>query len=1024
MTTQCTKTPTPTPTRTVTPTRTITGTKTALPTSTPSLTVTRTITPTPEITRSPTLTQSLTRSSTPPATPTNTFTPTESITRSYSRAFTPTYTNTITRSITITATPSISVTKTSSATPTITPSVSVTQTPSISRTQTATPTISVSLTKTITVTRSSTVSLTQSLTYNPTATIVSATRTQTRSSTLTPSATLPPNPSLTPTITPTNTNTATPTITPTLSVTATRTNTRTITPTRTPTISITPTRTPTISITPTNSTTPTVTPTITPTITPSQIPAIGTTTIDTMTFNPNGNLDFDINMWGVGVPGGGSSGFGWDLIVADNVNVTSTIEYPFTIKIITRNFGNVKGPVAPWYNGADGRELLFVDSTNEIANFDPDVFQFDLSEFQPSTNPDLFNIRRGNAFGGGDNTKLYITYKPIIGRITLSSGIFNGGEHYIFNINDADSVSAGSNPGWDLIRANDVQINATTQNPFTIKIVSRVQSDNFDKGILAFFDPSFDGYAWKFFERDPEAAVASFDPNIFQFDISEFQIDSVIPSGAEFRVRHGDGSGEDLGSLYIVYNLPGACCEDGECSEKPQSQCSGTWTEGVSCAVSFTPPTSELTAISGTSLLLNFNNYPIIDSSVNNLSISIPGDEVLVSNTESRFGGSSAYFDGNTYLSISPSSGTDFGSGDYTVECWVNISSQSGFGTIIGQGTPGNILSSDWVIEFPNNANTLSVYVADADTGFGYIINGTIPIINQGWKHVALSRSGNNTRLFIDGTQDGDTWNNSYAIASGDPAINSIKIGAGPYDVVNRTITGYIDELRVVKGSGLYTSNFSPPDEPLIAILNTSLLLHFDNSPIIDSSTNNLTIITKNNGPIISNAASKFGGFSYYFDGVDDIATVEDDGSLGFIANEDFTIEGWFRPNNDPGEYTTIVGLFGDDGIGWLIQREASMVRFYSSSAGDIVLNSSSTFVSGNWYHIAVTRNGSIIRFFIDGVEEASASDAAALVFSVPSAQLRIGANNAGEWFNGYIDDLRIVKGVDIYSPIATGICG
>jgi len=468
----------------------------------------------------------------------------------------------------------------------------------------------------------------------------------------------------------------------------------------------------------------------------------------------------------------------------------------------------------------------------------------------------------------------------------------------------------------------------------------------------------------------------------------------------------------------------GACCDnENNCTQTIQSNCDGTWTEGVSCAVSFTPPTSELTAISGTSLLLNFNSDPIIDSSVNNLSISIPGDEVLVSNAESRFGGASAYFDGNTYLSIPPSSGTDFGSGDYTVECWVNISSQNGFGTIIGQGTPGNILSSDWVIEFPHSANTLSVYVAAADTGFGYIINGTIPIINQGWKHIALTRSGNNTRLFIDGIQDGNTWSTNYTIDSGNPAINSIKIGAGPYDVVNRTINGYIDELRVIKGSGLYTSNFSPPDEPLIAILNTSLLLHFDNSPIIDSSTNNLTIITKNNGPIISNAASKFGGFSYYFDGVDDIATVEDDGSLGFIENEDFTIEGWFRPNNDPGEYITIVGLFGDDGIGWLIQREASMVRFYSSSAGDIILNSSSTFVSGNWYHIAVTRNGSIIRFFIDGVEQASASDTAALVFSVPSAQLRIGANNAAEWFNGYIDDLRIVKGVDIYSPIATGIC-
>jgi hypothetical protein len=110
-----------------------------------------------------------------------------------------------------------------------------------------------------------------------------------------------------------------------------------------------------------------------------------------------------------------------------------------------------------------------------------------------------------------------------------------------------------------------------------------------------------------------------------------------------------------------------------------------------------------------------------------------------------------------------------------------------------------------WSIEFNGSANTLSVYVNSASGS--YIINGTSNVKTSAWIHVALTRAGNNTKLFINGTQEGSTYTSGYTITAGD----SLYIGGGFYAPSTRTITGYIDDLRITKGYARYTANFTPP---------------------------------------------------------------------------------------------------------------------------------------------------------------------------------------------------------------------
>lgn len=196
------------------------------------------------------------------------------------------------------------------------------------------------------------------------------------------------------------------------------------------------------------------------------------------------------------------------------------------------------------------------------------------------------------------------------------------------------------------------------------------------------------------------------------------------------------------------------------------------------------------------------------------------------------FKGHSFVFDGSgDYLTVPSNSAFLVGTGDFTLEAWVNPSLAPGGGvtfdlTIFGSFafTPGFYFSLDNASLAPKffNGTTTSV--------------SSISCIADQWSHVAFTRSGSTLRIFVNGqlghTSTGYTTNWTVA--------NTSFIGKSNADAT-RNFFGSISNLRFVKGTAVYTENFTPSTVPLTAISGTSLLTAQSLS-FTDASTNNFTI--------------------------------------------------------------------------------------------------------------------------------------------------------------------------------------
>jgi hypothetical protein len=187
-----------------------------------------------------------------------------------------------------------------------------------------------------------------------------------------------------------------------------------------------------------------------------------------------------------------------------------------------------------------------------------------------------------------------------------------------------------------------------------------------------------------------------------------------------------------------------------------------------------------------------------------------------------------------------------------------------------------------------------------------------------------------------------------------------------------------------LKGTAQYTSNFTPPTAPLTAITNTSLLTCADNR-FIDDSTNAFTITVNGTpsvqrfspfNPTASYATATIGG-SGYFDGSGDYLSIADNAALDIPG--DFTIEMWLYVGSGNVASAGIVGHRDQgsfsDGTDWVIATITGdgKIGFAYAAAG--AYYDMGTYRIGEWGHYAISRSGSTVRTFKNGVLIATATD-------------------------------------------------
>lgn len=169
--------------------------------------------------------------------------------------------------------------------------------------------------------------------------------------------------------------------------------------------------------------------------------------------------------------------------------------------------------------------------------------------------------------------------------------------------------------------------------------------------------------------------------------------------------------------------------------------------------------------------------------------------------TDSKFGGYSAYFDGTgDYLSVSASTDFDLGTGDFSIDFWINFSSVARSQDIashyIGGGTP-----SGWAVRYVYPGYLRLVLGADVVTDRGWTPStGT-------WYFVEICRIGTSLKFFINGTQLGATATSSTSGTAG--SSTTIQVGR-IHTLTTTDMTGYIDDLRVTK-AGRHSSDYSVP---------------------------------------------------------------------------------------------------------------------------------------------------------------------------------------------------------------------
>ena len=205
---------------------------------------------------------------------------------------------------------------------------------------------------------------------------------------------------------------------------------------------------------------------------------------------------------------------------------------------------------------------------------------------------------------------------------------------------------------------------------------------------------------------------------------------------------------------------------------------------------------------------------------------------------------------------------------------------------------------------------------------------------------------------------------------------------------------------------------------------NVSLLLKGDgtngSTTIVDSSYDPKTI-TVNGDAQISTAQSKFGGSSLKFDGNGDYLSIPDDDSLE-LGTSDFTIEGFVYVVSDGIMFSKDTNIGVNYGNLQVTCSSSGNINFYcnpnSGNSTGLVLLSSTSSGLNTWTHFATTRSGNSWYLFYNGVLEDTATSSVG--FRTSTAPLYVGcrltSNSPSDFFNGYIDDLRITKGVARYT--------
>ena len=206
-----------------------------------------------------------------------------------------------------------------------------------------------------------------------------------------------------------------------------------------------------------------------------------------------------------------------------------------------------------------------------------------------------------------------------------------------------------------------------------------------------------------------------------------------------------------------------------------------------------------------------------------------PTGQTNHSTAQKKFGASSIYFDGtNDYITIPSSTDFDFGTGDFTLDCWCrpDAGALRGANRMIARGSVDYGSDGQWCWGIGDTwRGGVKFNVAYRHSG-GRVtdcLSNALTISANNWYHFALVRRSGILYFYLNGVQQGSaSASHSLSVASTQLYIGCRDTGSG-HTPGHENIEGYLDEIRISKGIARWTSNFTPPTNPYVAVANKKI---------------------------------------------------------------------------------------------------------------------------------------------------------------------------------------------------------
>ena len=439
----------------------------------------------------------------------------------------------------------------------------------------------------------------------------------------------------------------------------------------------------------------------------------------------------------------------------------------------------------------------------------------------------------------------------------------------------------------------------------------------------------------------------------------------------------------------------------------------------------FTVSTVQLTTITNTVLLTSQYSNSLADLSTASNVISATGVAVpslrtpfarVDTSTAATVYGGSIYLNGSSYLTVPYSSDINLSTGapNWTVELWIYPTSLAASASLL---LKDYVFGSTFPIYggFLNTNGTITWYASNGVAN--QFVTTSIAVSANTWNHLAFVRNGATATIYVNGVSGGSFTISTAMTDNGGP----LYIGA--YSTPGGYFPGYFSNIRIVKGQALYTGTFTVTTVALTTssqgATGTVLLIPGINAGIYDSTMEN-NLVTVGAAQINTTATTvKFGSGSVKFNGSTDYLTIPANTAFNF-GTGNFTIEAWIYTTSSATQRIISYATGSSLPYEFLLVNSGSNVYldFYDGTTDN---SSGSNYVTQNaWVHVAVTRSGTTVYLFINGVVVGTYTGNSKNLTSTGALYIGTYKPSPTNYFSGYIDDLRITSGIARYTATFT----